>query len=71
MGRVLTGNFEGLLELGLFARSGKMVVCCPEGFWRRGNVQIVCQSFEIQLVETLEELKDAVTKKLESVKEGK
>ena len=21
-----------LLELGLFARSGKMIVCCPEGF---------------------------------------
>ena len=24
-----------LLELGLFARSGKLVVCCPTGFWRR------------------------------------
>jgi hypothetical protein len=31
-----------LLELGLFARSGKLVVCCPPGFWRRGNVQVVC-----------------------------
>src|SRR5688572_177940 len=25
-----------LLELGLFARSGRLVVCCPDGFWRRG-----------------------------------
>jgi hypothetical protein len=33
-----------LLELGLFAhRSTGMVVYCPEGFWRKGNVDIVCQ----------------------------
>ena len=24
-----------LLELGLFASSGKMIVCCPDGFWRK------------------------------------
>jgi len=30
-----------LLELGLHAKDGKLVVCCPEAFWRRGNVQIV------------------------------
>jgi hypothetical protein len=26
-----------LLEFGLFARSGKMIVACPKGFYRRGN----------------------------------
>jgi hypothetical protein len=26
-----------LLELGLFAGSGRLVVCCPEGFWRRAT----------------------------------
>ena len=36
-----------LLELGLFARSRKLLVCCPEGFWRKGNVDIVCQRFRI------------------------
>ncbi|KAJ8105223.1 hypothetical protein ONZ43_g7512 [Nemania bipapillata] len=30
-----------LLELGLCARTGKAIVVCPEGFWKRGNVQIV------------------------------
>lgn len=46
-----------LLELGLHARMGeRLVVCCPEGYWRRGNVQIVCSMFEITLVETLDEL---------------
>jgi hypothetical protein len=39
-----------LLELGLFARSGKLVVCCPEGFWRKGNVEVVCARYGIPLV---------------------
>jgi hypothetical protein len=53
-----------LMELGLHAASGKMVVCCPEGYWRRGNVQIVCERYGIELVETLEELVKRVVKKL-------
>lgn len=32
-----------LLELGLHAQSEKMVVYCPDGFWRKGNVDIVCE----------------------------
>lgn len=32
-----------LLELGLFAATDNVVVYCPEGFWRKGNVDIVCQ----------------------------
>lgn len=54
-----------LLELGMFAPSGKMVVCCPEGFWKRGNVQIVCKKYGINLVESLEELVDEVKKSFE------
>jgi hypothetical protein len=53
-----------LLELGLFARSGRMVVDCPEGFWRRGNVQIVCDRFGIKLCGSLEELTEVVRGKL-------
>jgi hypothetical protein len=36
-----------LLELGLFAHTGKMIVCCPDGFWRKGNVDIVCDRYGI------------------------
>lgn len=43
-----------LLELGLFARR-KIVVVCPEGFWRKGNVDIVCEHWNIQQKNTLEE----------------
>lgn len=53
-----------LLELGLFARDGKMIVCCPEGFHRKGNVDIVCQRYGIQQVDSLDELIEEVKKKL-------
>jgi len=45
-----------LLEFGLCARSGKLKVCCPEGFWRRGNVEMVCRRLRIPLFETLDDL---------------
>jgi len=44
-----------LLEFGLFASSGKLIVHCPEGFWRKGNVDIVCERYEIEQVNTIEE----------------
>ncbi|MBQ0740161.1 nucleoside 2-deoxyribosyltransferase domain-containing protein, partial [Aquimarina celericrescens] len=53
-----------LLELGLFAKSGKLLVCCPKGFWRKGNVDIVCERYKVDQVNNLEELIDEVKKKL-------
>lgn len=44
------------LELGLFARKGRMIVCCPEGFWRKGNIDIVCNRYGVKQVENLTEL---------------
>ena len=49
-----------MLELGLYARSGKMIVCCPDGFWRKGNVDIVCAKYGIEQVETLNDLVERV-----------
>lgn len=46
-----------LLELGLTATTrSRAIVCCPEGFWRRGNVQIVCKRKGIIMLNSLEEL---------------
>jgi hypothetical protein len=53
-----------LLELGLCARTGKAIVCCPQGYWKRGNVQIVCKRYGVEMVEDLDGLKDAIVKKL-------
>jgi len=38
-----------LLELGLHARGGKLVVGCPDGYWRKGNVEMVCARVGISL----------------------
>ena len=49
-----------LLELGLFARNKNVIVCCPTGYWRKGNVDIVCQRFNVKQVENLEELMEEI-----------
>ncbi len=49
-----------LLELGLHADSDKIIVCCPEGFWRKGNVDIVCERYGITQVADLPALAQAV-----------
>ena len=43
-----------LLELGLHANDN-MIVCCPEDFWRRGNVEIVCQRKGLSIFDNLED----------------
>ena len=55
-----TDSPTSLLELGLFATSGKVIVACPEGFQRRGNVQIVCERLRIEVTKGLEELAASV-----------
>ena len=47
-----------LLELGLFAKSGKLLVVCPDGFWRKGNVDIVCDRYNIRMFNSLAHLKN-------------
>ena len=49
-----------LLELGAHMNSGKIIVCCPEGFYRKGNVEIVCQRNDIPFFHDL----DSTIKKL-------
>ena len=55
-----------LLELGIHANSGKLLVCCPEGFWRKGNVDIVCQRFGIKQVDSLDELAKSLKLKIQT-----
>lgn len=46
-----------LLELGLHAAHKKLYVVCPDGFWRKGNVDIICNRYDIPLFENLEDFK--------------
>ena len=56
-----------LLELGLYAESGKMIVCCPDEFWRKGNVDIVCSHYDIPLYETLDKAIGRLRTKLKDI----
>lgn len=49
-----------MLELGLHAQNKKCIVCCPEGFWRKGNIDIVCARYGVPQVQTIEELTKAI-----------
>ncbi|WP_080779364.1 nucleoside 2-deoxyribosyltransferase domain-containing protein [Chryseobacterium phocaeense] len=54
-----------LLELGLYARTNKLMVVCPEGYWRKGNVDIVCEKYQIKRYESIDMLINALKKKAE------
>jgi len=44
-----------LLELGLFGINNEnVIVCCPDGYWRKGNIQIVCERYGINLVDNID-----------------
>jgi len=60
-----------MMELGLFADSGKLMVCCEEGFWRKGNIDIVCKRKGIDQYRTFDELSAAVIAKLKDLVESK
>lgn len=49
-----------LMELGLWASSGKLIVCCPEGYWRKGNVDIVCREYMVRTATCLQDLETMI-----------
>ena len=55
---IATKSPISLLELGLYADSGKIHVVCGDGFWRRGNVEVVCNKYNINLFDTLTEFEN-------------
>lgn len=52
-----------LMELGAYGKDNgfaHVLVCCPEGYWRRGNVQIFCRKYGIAMVDDLDTLIQAI-----------
>lgn len=45
-----------MMEFGLYAQSKKLVVYCPNGFWRKGNIDVMCEYYKIPQVESFDEL---------------
>jgi hypothetical protein len=50
-----------LLELSLFATSGKLHIIYEYPFWRKGNVDIVCNKYNIPMYKDLDEFKKWLT----------
>ena len=61
---VSTKSPVSLLELGLWAGSDKIVVCCGEEYWKCGNVELTCRRYDIPFVKSFAELVPAVEKML-------
>lgn len=55
-----------LLELGLYANSGRIIVSCPPGFYRRGNVRITCARYGIPCYDSLQKGISAVRRRVEA-----
>ncbi len=53
-----------LLELGAHLNDGKLIVCCPEEFWRVGNVEIVCTRNNIPFFYKMEDALGALETKI-------
>lgn len=49
-----------LLELGSKAADNSTIVYCPEGYFRKGNVDIFCEYNAIEAVDTWEEMLEAL-----------
>ena len=59
-----------LLELGLFADE-RLVVYCPEGYWRKGNVDIVCDRYQVTQAQSWGDFEQKIRAKIRSKEEGK
>jgi hypothetical protein len=53
-----------LLEFGMYAMSGKLSVCSPPGFWRRGNLEVVCDRYGIHLYSDFDQWIDDLISRL-------
>lgn len=54
-----------LMELGHAKSSQKVIVCCPDGYWRKGNVQIMCHRKNFVLFDDLTSGMDYLVKSIE------
>jgi hypothetical protein len=53
-----------MLELGINSRMNNSIVRCEKPFWRKGNVDILCDRFSIPKVKDLDEMANYIKNKL-------
>jgi len=45
-----------LIELGLHIKDSNCCVYCPDGFWKKGNVDILCERYNTPMVDSIDGL---------------
>lgn len=55
-----------LLEIGLYAQyePNKLIIHCPEGYWRKGNIDVVCDRYDILQANSWEEFIDMIKERM-------
>jgi len=56
-----------LMELGLFANTGKAVIDCPKKYWRRGNVEYVAYKYNIPLFDSTDDFIKEIKKHIKRI----
>lgn len=60
-----------LMELGLILGDPmlrpKLVICCPDGFWRKGNVDITCARNNVLVFDNLESATKALVEVIKDI----
>ncbi|KAF2277584.1 uncharacterized protein EI97DRAFT_375315 [Westerdykella ornata] len=56
-----------LLELGMYAATGKVVVCCHPNYEKKGNIQMVCLRYGIPLVAELGKLEELIRERFQRI----
>ena len=58
-----------LLEMGLHARSGKLLVAAAEGFWRKGNVDITADHYQVPRLQDIDALIAALRQRVHQLQQ--
>ena len=59
-----------LLELGLHVIGRRMIVFCPNGYWRKGNVDVVCNRYGVPVYEDFDEFLRMVKSRILEISVG-
>jgi len=44
-----------LIEFGLHAKERKLIMICPDGYFKKGNIDITCEFYKVKQVESIDE----------------
>lgn len=53
-----------LLEMGLHIKDKEIMLCCPDGFYRKGNVDIVAERHNVKVYKDFDELIEDLKEKI-------